>query len=57
MLGYNLEGLIMLSITVLSFGAAGILLVIVGVMEGVIYLSMTEDKFRQTYVINKKKWF
>ena len=30
---------------------------IIGLIEGIIYLTMTDEAFYQTYVVEKKKWF
>jgi len=51
-LGYTKEGIIQL---VLGF-ACGIGSVI-GIIEGIIYLTKTDEEFVQTYVANKKGWF
>ncbi len=52
-LGYNKEGLIQLVITFVTCGAASI----VGFIEGIIYLTKTDDEFYQTYQVGKKPWF
>lgn len=56
-LGYTMEGLIMLLVTVLSCGILGAVSSIVGLIEGIIYLVMPDEKFVETYVTNKKGWF
>ncbi len=30
---------------------------IVGLVEGIIYLTKSDEEFVQTYVVNKKPWF
>jgi hypothetical protein len=30
---------------------------IMGIVEGIIYLTKSDEEFVQTYVINKKPWF
>lgn len=56
-LGYTGAGLTMLLISVLTcFVASGIMWVI-GLIEGIIYLTKTDEEFVQTYVLNKKDWF
>lgn len=66
-LGYQQEGLIYLAM----FGAAFVLSIvtcgigsflfmipaIMGLIEGIIYLTKSDEEFVQTYVINKKPWF
>ena len=56
-LGYTMEGLIMLLVSVLSCGILGVVTSSVGLIEGIIYLAMPDDKFVETYVTNKKAWF
>mgnify|MGYP003485097087 CR=1 FL=1 len=51
-LGYTQEGIIQL---ILSF-ACGIG-AIIGVVEGIIYLTKTDEDFYQTYQVGKKGWF
>lgn len=53
MLGYTKEGLIQLGATIVTCGAAGI----VGFIEGIIYLTKSDEDFHTTYVVNKKPWF
>lgn len=56
-LGYNKEGLIMLLVTLLTCGAGGAVFEIIGLIEGIIYLTMTDEQFDATYVQNYKGWF
>lgn len=56
-LGYNTEGLIMLLATVLTCGLAGIVTGVVGLIEGIIYLTKSDEEFVRTYIQNKKGWF
>ena len=30
---------------------------VIGVVEGIIYLTKTDEEFYQTYVVEKKAWF
>lgn len=52
-LGYTTEGLIQIAITVVTCGAGGI----VGLIEGIIYLTKSDEDFVRTYVQGKKGWF
>lgn len=52
-LGYTTPGIIQLVIGLVTCGAAGI----IGLVEGIIYLTKTDDDFVQTYQIGKKEWF
>jgi len=64
-LGYNKEGFILLGVSiaayVLSCVGIGLLFVwipgIVGLIEGIIYLTKTDEEFYNTYQLGKKPWF
>jgi TM2 domain-containing membrane protein YozV len=56
-LGYTGEGLTMLLITVLTCGIGAAVTHIIGLIEGIIYLTKSDEEFVNTYVINKKGWF
>ena len=52
-LGYTTEGIIQIVITFLTCGLGGI----VGLIEGIIYLTKSDEEFVRTYIQNKKGWF
>lgn len=52
-LGYTTEGIIEIAITVVTCGAGGI----IGLIEGIIYLTKSDEDFVRTYIQNKKGWF
>jgi TM2 domain-containing membrane protein YozV len=56
-LGYTTEGVIMLLITILTCGFGGVVSSIIGLVEGIIYLTKSDDEFVSTYVTSKKGWF
>lgn len=66
-LGYNQEGIILLStyfaafiIALITCGIGTPLIfvpTIIGIIEGIIYLTKSDEEFVQTYVRNKKPWF
>ncbi|MFD2563880.1 TM2 domain-containing protein [Aquimarina rubra] len=64
-LGYNKEGFILLGITLISIPlvclAIGALTIyipgIIGLIEGIIYLTKSDEEFYQTYQVGKKAWF
>ncbi len=56
-LGYTKAGLIMLLLTVLTCGLAGFVMGLIGVIEGVIYLTQTPQEFKATYLDGRKEWF
>jgi len=51
-LGYTNEGIIQLVLG-LCFGIGGI----IGIIEGIIYLTKSDEEFVRTYIQNKKGWF
>ncbi len=52
-LGYTTEGLIQIAITIVTCGIGGI----IGLIEGIIYLTKSDEDFVRTYIQNKKGWF
>jgi len=56
-LGYTTEGLIMLLITVLTCGIFGVVSSVIGIVEGIIYLTKSDEEFVRTYLQSKKGWF
>ena len=56
-LGYQKEGIIMLVVSLLSFGFLAGLVALVGLIEGIIYLTKSDEEFYQTYQIGSKPWF
>ncbi len=52
-LGYTKEGIIQIVITVVTCGAGGI----IGLIEGIIYLTKSDEDFVNTYQKNYKGWF
>lgn len=56
-LGYQKEGWTMLLISVLScFTLAGVMHVI-GIVEGIMYLTKSDEDFVRTYIQGRKGWF
>src|SRR6185437_151782 len=60
-LGYTGAGLIMLLVTLVgglvTCGASVGVMHIIGLIEGIIYLTKTDDEFVRTYVDGRKEWF
>ena len=60
-LGYNTAGFIMLAVTILgslfTFGLAGGVMWVIGIIEGILYLTKSQSEFEQMYVVNKREWF
>ena len=56
-LGYNREGIITLVISVATCGAGAAVMSIIGLIEGIIYLTKSDEDFQYTYVDGYKGWF
>jgi TM2 domain-containing membrane protein YozV len=56
-LGYTGAGIIMLLVTILTCGIAGIVIHIIGLIEGIIYLTKSDEEFVRIYVDGRKEWF
>ena len=60
-LGYNTEGIIMLAVWVvglfLTCGIASAVVNVIGIIEGVMYLTKSDEEFVRTYIQGKKGWF
>jgi len=60
-LGYKQEGLIMLLVSLIGgtvtcgvgYGVVGV----IGLVEGILYLTKSDEEFVNTYITNKKPWF
>lgn len=59
LLGYVREGLILLGVSsgLLIFGHSADLVGIIGIVEGIIYMSKSTQDFAKIYVSGKRKWF
>ena len=64
-LGYNKEGFILLGILLVSFPLMCVVVgaftmyipILIGLIEGIIYLTKSDEEFYETYQVNKKPWF
>jgi TM2 domain-containing membrane protein YozV len=56
-LGYQKEGIIMLLVSILTCGIGAIFMSLIGLIEGIIYLTKTDDEFYEIYQTNQKPWF
>ena len=56
-LGYTKEGVIMLLVSLLTCGLGASVMSIIGIIEGIVYLTKTDEEFVETYVTNQKTWF
>lgn len=53
-LGYTKEGVIQLILSLVTCGAVGTL---TGLIEGIMYLTKSDEEFDETYVKGHKGWF
>ena len=60
-LGMTKPGLIMLLVTliagIITFGLAAVAMEVIGIIEGIMYLTKSDQEFYYTYVVGKKEWF
>ena len=64
-LGYIVPGIILLVASIISIVTTIILIGIVGLLaigticliEGILYLTKSDEEFHETYVVNRKSWF
>ena len=56
-LGYKTEGIILLCVSVISCFTLSIVSSIIGIIEGIMYLTKSDEEFVATYITNKKSWF
>ncbi|BCM91783.1 hypothetical protein IAD21_03659 [Abditibacteriota bacterium] len=56
-LGYNTEGIIMLAGSLATCGFGAPIMGLIGLVEGIMYLTKSDQQFVQEYITNKKGWF
>jgi TM2 domain-containing membrane protein YozV len=59
-LGYTAQGVIMIVVSVVGailFGLGPIVMGIIGLIEGILYLTKSDEEFSRTYVQGRKPWF
>ncbi len=60
-LGYTNEGITMLLISLIggfcTCGLATLVMHVISIVEGIIYLTKSDEDFVNTYVVRKKGWF
>jgi TM2 domain-containing membrane protein YozV len=60
-LGYNVEGIIMLAAWLvgmfLTCGIGSLVVGVIGLVEGIIYLTKSDEEFVRTYIQGRKGWF
>jgi TM2 domain-containing membrane protein YozV len=53
LLGDTTGGILRIVITVVTCGVGGI----IGIVEGIMYLTKSDEEFYQVYMVQKKAWF
>lgn len=60
-LGFNTAGIVMLLVSivggVVTCGVAPFAIAVIGLVEGIIYLTKSDQQFYQDYCVTKKEWF
>jgi TM2 domain-containing membrane protein YozV len=60
-LGYTTEGVIMLLVSLVggffTCGISSMVIAVIGIVEGIMYLTKSDEEFVRTYLQNKKGWF
>lgn len=56
-LGYTKSGVIMLLVSLFTFGIGATVMAVIALIEGILYLTKSDAEFYQTYVQNNKEWF
>lgn len=59
-LGYSNAGFLMLAVSVclapFTFGISAVSMAVLGIVEGVMYLSTSQQRFEYVYVQNQREW-
>ena len=56
-LGYSKPAIIMLVVSLLTCGVGYFVFQVIGIIEGIIYLTKSNDEFRAEYLDAEKDWF
>jgi len=56
-LGYTTAGVIMLLVSVLTCGVGAIVMHVISIVEGITYLTRSDEDFYRIYMQEKKEWF
>ena len=57
LLGYTREGIIMLLVTVLTFGYGAVIVWPIAIIEGIIYLRKSDEEFERNHLKGRRRWF
>lgn len=56
LMGNKNAGILTILISFLTCGIGAVVMTGISIAEGLIYLTMTDEKFYQVYVIGRKEW-
>ncbi|MFI5381010.1 MAG: TM2 domain-containing protein [Tepidisphaerales bacterium] len=56
-LGFTGTGVLMLCLSLLTCGFGAMVMGPIGLIEGIIYLTKTDEEFYRFYIVEKKQWF
>ncbi len=56
-LGYTKQGVIMLLVSLLTFGFGAGIMAIIGLIEGILYLTKSDEEFGATDQTGRNGWF
>ena len=56
-LGYTKVGMFTLFLSLFSCGLGGLIMLVIGVVEGFIYLNKTDEEFETVYIRGRRPWF
>ena len=57
LLGYTGAGIIMLLVTLLTCGLGAVVMYVIAIIEGIIYLTKSDQDFYREYIQQQKPWF
>ena len=56
-LGYTTAAIIMLAVSIVSCGFVAPIISIIGLIEGILYLTKSDEEFYRTYIAGQRPWF
>ena len=56
-LGLTTPGIIMLLVSILTCGLGAMVMGVIGLIEGILYLTKSDEEFYQIYAVEKRGWF
>jgi TM2 domain-containing membrane protein YozV len=56
-LGYTTSAVIMLLVSLLTLGLGAVVMGVIGLVEGILYLTKSDEEFYQAYDLGNREWF